>query len=127
MLGASCVLVFVALQSAIFWGQYANCEDGGARVGHVRLLGAVEVGTPGGGGGGGGGGSGSESPRAIGAATGRFRHRQLTKLAAECSNRGGMRAACAFSVFMFLAYLFFILVLFRFKVSSCPPPFFVLS
>jgi hypothetical protein len=27
VLGSSCVVVFVYLETAIFWGQYSNCED----------------------------------------------------------------------------------------------------
>ena len=149
ILGASCVMVFVALQSAIFWGQYANCtlsnspqrqrimmstmsdvydsemasnfpptvtntqQDGflllqqqQAKVPsfHDRIHHKVD--------------SSGIDMRAWATSQNQIRYLSTatsSSFSAECSNRLSMRFACAFSVFMFITYLFFILVLFRFK------------
>lgn len=90
VLGSCFVLVFISLESSIFWGQYANCSS---------------LPSP----------DSNASQRYMLNGRGQT-NRQLRKAnTADCSNRPGMRLACAFSVLMFLNYLFFILILLRFK------------
>ena len=133
ILGASCVLVFVALQSAIFFGQYSNCTLSTPRrrittitntQEHVSLLlqpqlqqenndprfdDRIRIDS-----------TGSVDNHKMWMMTSQDQIRHLStasssSYSAECFNRMGMRFACLFSVFMFITYLFFILVLFRFK------------
>ena len=146
VLGASCVLVFVALQSAIFWGQYANCTLSSVqrrRITMSTISNAFDSKRP---------STVSNTPehgslllqqqqgmnvprfhgdririgssglgmRAWATSQDQLRHLSTSSSSSssfppECSHRWSMRMACAFSVFMFITYLFFILVLFRFK------------
>jgi hypothetical protein len=111
VLGLAFVLVFISLEAAIFWGQYANCSlssllDSNASQRYMlatstELPSSMETTS-----------SSSSSSRSHVRTNRLFSTSTYT---AECNNRPGMRSACAFSVLMFLNYLFFILVLLRFK------------
>ena len=99
ILGCCTVLLFISLESAIFWGQYGNCST--SSLHHNRrallynsdpmtyLVEAVE-----------------ESVLAD--------HRSLL-YAPECNRQSAMKAVCAFSVFMFLSYIALIALMLRFK------------
>jgi hypothetical protein len=102
ILGACSMLVFVCLESSIFWGQYSSCvhystvEDSSppttaptAAPLVFRMSDSISV--------------ESES-------------RLLTSsIGSECRNQKAMKSMCAFSVFMFLSYLFLLTLLIRFK------------
>ena len=145
VLGASCVLVFVALQSAIFFGQYSNCtvssqqrrimtvtnvQDHGSLLpqplqsqphlqqnnNDPRFYDRIQIDSS----------SGLDNIKAwtisqdqiirsLSTASSSSSSSSSSSYSVECSNRMGMRFACLFSVLMFMTYLFFILVLFRFK------------
>lgn len=86
ILGGAFILMFVSLESAIFWGQYANCEpykqneEESRRLsdfGHSQLL--------------------ASSQEYL------------------CLNRPAMKSVCAFSVFMFLSYVVMLGILMKFK------------
>lgn len=73
ILGCCFMLVFMSLQSAIFWGQYSGCHQ-------------IEA-----------------------------DNRRILSTSVNCEHRTAMGSMCAFSVLMFLSYLFQIVVMIKFK------------
>lgn len=96
ILGGASILLFMSLQSAIFWGQYAECES------HSRRYLTDDL----------------ESTTAQRALSSSF------DLGPECKNISAMKSVCTFSVFMFLSYISQIWHLVHFKndiLVSAPP------
>lgn len=96
ILGGTAILMFLSLQSAIFWGQYADCET------HRRYL-SEEV------------ESNATLQRILSSSF---------DLGPECKNTSAMKSVCTFSVFMFLSYIAQIWLLVQFKndiLVSAPP------
>jgi len=90
ILGASLLLVIISLQSAIFWGQYSEC---------TRASSPTRAPTQ------------KPSGRRLAQAT----STQRLLLGIECEHTSAMKSVCAFSVFMFLAYIVQIGLLLKFK------------
>jgi len=96
VLGGASILLFMSLQSAIFWGQYAECES------HSRRYLMGELGP-------------ASVQRVLSSSF---------DLGPECRNTSAMKSVCTFSVFMFLSYISQIWHLVHFKndiLVSAPP------
>lgn len=96
ILGGASILLFMSLQSAIFWGQYADCES------HSRRVLTEEV-AP------------LAAQRVLSSSF---------DLGPECRNISAMKSVCTFSVFMFLSYISQIWHLVHFKndiLVAAPP------
>lgn len=111
ILGISVVLMIISLQSAIFWGQYAGCESSSSSSTSYSTSPTMAP-SP----------SPTSSRRiltemdSVHEAYNPFSssHRQLY-ISEQCKYRPAMRSLCAFSVFMFLSYIFEIALLVRYK------------
>lgn len=88
------MLVFVSLESAIFWGQYSRCTSSRRR----SLLRS----------------DGIDHSLSVELSTELMYHRELT-YGVECNHTSAMKSVCTFSVMMFLSYLALIAVLIKFK------------
>lgn len=95
ILGMSVILLVISLQSAIFWGQYAGCSSSSSST--------VTTTT-----------SPTMSPSLAPASAFTTAHRKLY-ITEQCKNRFAMRSISAFSVFIFLSYIFKLAVLVRYK------------
>lgn len=116
ILGSSFILIFVALQSAIFWGQYGTCSMGSAAIYTAipSMAPSMQPST-----------NPTIAPTSVNMSAllrpnilvmqqlSNLQHRQLDEVI--CISTGGMKAICAFSVFLMFTYAFFLTVLFRFK------------
>lgn len=102
ILGAGTILLFLSLESAIFWGQYSNCEGLGRRLSGLRGsgLGGINIIAD--------GISGSVFDELA-------MEQRLLYTTPDCEHTSAMKAVCAFSVFMFLSYILLLGVLMRFK------------
>lgn len=111
ILGISVVLMIISLQSAIFWGQYAGCESSSSSsTSYSNSPTMAPTQSP-------------TSSRRFLSEMGSMHeaynpfstsHRQLY-ISEQCKYRSAMRSVCAFSVFMFLSYIFEIALLVRYK------------
>lgn len=99
ILGVAVMLTFVSLENAVFWGQYAGCESSSTTVYSVSPT-YAPTNSP------------TSSRRLFDDVESR---RRLNSIGVQCSNRSAMRSVCAFSVLMFLSYLFLIALLIRYK------------
>ncbi len=86
ILGGTFILVFVSLESAIFWGQYGSCDE------YVF-----------------------ESDKSSRALRSEDAYTRKLTIGVECHRQSAMKSVCAFSVFMFLSYLFTLGVMMKFK------------
>ena len=102
MLGVIAILVFVSLESAIFWGQYSSCahystKDDSSPPTMSPTSSSVESRRS------------LESLSAADAAALSFDSYQARALSgyinSECRSQGAMKSMCFFSVVMFLSYL----------------------
>jgi hypothetical protein len=94
ILGGATILLFVSLQSAIFWGQYGDCDKYSSRY----LM--------------------SEDHVAISSLLldmDNVSHRALSSGPEQCHRQSAMKAVCAFSVLMFLSYIVQIFSMLYFK------------
>lgn len=111
ILGSSFILIFVALQSAIFWGGYGTCNVVATSLPTMAPTLAPTIfptmqpstNTP----------TLSQLNLLLMEQSVNIQHRRLDELV--CISTGGMKAVCIFSVFLMLTYIFFLVVLFRFK------------
>lgn len=102
VLGLIAVLVFVTLESSIFWGQYGSCDSynnddlyptsSPTKMDRRMLFDAEEM-----------------------IEDFVYSARRLNRIGVQCNHKSAMRSVCAFSVFMFLSYLFQIALLIRYK------------
>lgn len=104
ILGMSVILMVISLQSAIFWGQYAGCQSDSSSTSSPTMAPT----------------SAPAARKLVAMDTDLFVsaesnfHRQLY-ISEQCKNKAAMRSVCAFSVFMFLSYIFKIALLVRYK------------
>lgn len=101
VLGLTAVLVFVTLESSIFWGQYGSCDSynnddlyptfSPTAVDRRALFQSEKI------------------------EDFVYPARRLNRIGVQCKHKAAMRSVCAFSVFMFLSYLFQIALLIRYK------------
>lgn len=121
ILGGSFILIFVALQSAIFWGHYGTCSTVNTPLPTMAPTMQPSTNTP------------TIQPSTniptmqpstntptllqlnflLMEQSVNIQHRRLGEII--CISTGGMKAVCTFSVFLMLSYIFFLVVLFRFK------------
>jgi hypothetical protein len=105
VLGASVIMIMIALQTAIFWGQSGNCkiysispnDSHDHELRSHRYLQGEHNAPP-------SSGMGSEYIRT------------------KCSSAGAMKRLCAVSVFLFLYYIYFVGVLYQYSdeiVATC--------
>ena len=86
VIGSLSILVFLSLQTSIFWGQYSNCETSWATQWRVLNVTYYET---------------------LVSKKGSYGD--------ECYNQPAMRSVCTFSVFMFLSYVILLAALLFFK------------
>lgn len=140
ILAAAVFLVFISLESAIFWGQYSNCSKMHTKSFISKIIDPDKILT------------GSDRPTAKPTAKpsreptqavrrslrdfdpidsvmneityteswnnpfeGIDHSRRLINFYSQCHNTRAMKSLCAFSVFMFLSYIFQVFILLRFK------------
>jgi hypothetical protein len=125
ILGIGVMLIFISLESAIFWGQYSRCSttipqwdddymshyptslpslapDSRRRLTLIETVFSEYFGWD------------LRDGFTMTNAYGQQQHRQLS-IGLQCNNRGAMRAVCTFSIFLFLSYLFLVALFIRFK------------
>ena len=108
IVGACSMLICISLMTAIFWGQYADCETlSEAQARHHSHSNDN---------------NNNHSNHTSRLLLETFSRRLTTGI--ECKRTSAMSALCAFSVFMFLTYLVFIALILKFKdeiLASVPP------
>lgn len=115
ILGASVNLIFVALESAIFWGHFGNCSVYSASPSTPSpsvVLSTAPISEP---------TVNNRYTRLLNILPRlkMFHHRQLH--GAQCTSSSGMKSCSTFSVFLVLSYIFFTILLLRFKNEILGP------
>lgn len=101
------MLVFVSLESAIFWGQYSRCSSdrrvllrGGTDTYRDEILSIHPISTE------------DYGPVTV--------SRELS-FGVECSHTSAMKSVCTFSIMMFLSYVALVAVMIKFKNEILGP------
>ena len=92
------MLVFVSLQSAIFWGQYSRCESDSGRRLLRQISNSITMTTQ------------YEDTE-----------RRMLSYGVECAHTSAMKSVCTFSVMMFLSYVVLVAVMIKFKNDILGP------
>jgi len=96
VLGSGLILLVLSLQSAIFWGQYADCEK-------ASQPSSAPTNSP------------AQAQKILMNSSANLDFAQRQLLGVECNHTSAMKSVCAFSVFMFLAYIVELGLLLKFK------------